>query len=596
MRAIPFPSIDGYIDSHRGSVIVQPRMGMSDLTAMRHGLAAVKHLPFPTLGTITLDSFTRTGQVDKAAEAVRTGQPLNGFPLLSYLPEQVRDLLGDLQTARFPIQVRHGTPLPLALFRALRPLGIGATEGGPISYCLPYGQVPLAHSLAEWAAGCELFAESTAPDCPPHLESFGGCMMGQLGPPSLLVAITVLEALFFEQHGLRSVSLSYAQGTSRAQDIGALLALRCLAKKYLRHRFHLVLYMYMGLFPRSPGGARRLIDGCATLARETGCERLIVKTAAEAQRIPTVAENLDALARASAAAQRPAALLPEAAAAHEAIIRTEATALIDCVLGLHSDLGTAIAAAFRRGLLDVPYCLHPDNRGAARTILDGDGVVHWADTGALPLPRRTALRSEPTLALGSASLLDALSFYRRGLDVTDPADAPLPEPDLGPIETAAPVRPAAGRRALLTTIPSDAHSWNLIFMTAFLREQGYQVVNLGVCVPVATTLAAGRREAPALVVVSTVNGHGYIEGIELAAAMRRDPLLAGTRLVLGGLIHSDPQLAEQHTARLRSAGFDQVYHGDAGLAAFRTLLTQELPPRPRERIADPAADTLPASA
>ena len=59
-----------------------------------------------------------------------------------------------------------------------------------------------------------------------HLETFGGCLLGQLCPPSLLVAISVLEALFFVQHGLRSVSLSYAQQTHPAQDIEALAALR----------------------------------------------------------------------------------------------------------------------------------------------------------------------------------------------------------------------------------------------------------------------------------------------------------------------------------------------------------------------------------
>ena len=86
-----------------------------------------------------------------------------------------------------------------------------------------------------------------------HLETFGGCLLGQLCPPSLLVATSVLEALFFVQHGLRSVSLSYAQQTHPVQDIEALAALDRLATELLPDVVdrHIVLYTYMGVFPRT---------------------------------------------------------------------------------------------------------------------------------------------------------------------------------------------------------------------------------------------------------------------------------------------------------------------------------------------------------
>ncbi|MDI1433379.1 cobalamin-dependent protein [Polyangium sorediatum] len=556
--------MDLLVASCRGTPIVQPRMGFSDIAVMRGGLLDVKSLPFPTMGTITLDSFTRTGHLGKAAEAVRKRQPLNGFPLLAYPAAVVRDMLAGIHGPGFPVQVRHGTPLPLPIFRALREIGIGATEGGPVSYCLPYGQVPLEKSLASWAASCELFAEMGDLDHPAHLESFGGCMMGQLGAPSLLVAISLLEALFFEQHGVRSVSLSYAQGTNLAQDAGAIAALRRLAGKHLRHRFHVVLYMYMGLFPRSFEGARHLIDSCAMLARRTGCERLIVKTASEAHRIPTIEENLLALRWASESARLEIEPATGPADEHEEITLEEASSIVDRVLDLHADVGVAIREAFRRGLLDVPYCLHPDNRGLARTMFAPDGVVRWADVGELPVraPKRGAASARGP---SSAGLIDALSFYRRTLD---PGEREVVEAPDSP-------EPVARGRAVLTTIPSDSHSWNLIFLELFLREHGYEVTNLGMCVPVEVTLEVCRREEPELVVVSTVNGHGYLEGAEIARAVRGEGVLAGVRLVLGGLIHSDPEIAEQQTARLCEAGFDHVYHGDAGVAAFREMLAGE---------------------
>ena len=85
-------------------------------------------------------------------------------------------------------------------------------------------------------------------------------MLGQLCPPGLLVAISVLEGLFFRQHGMRSVSLSYAQQTNPDQDEEAVAALRRLAAECCRDvDWHVVLYTYMGVFPRTP---RRCRAGC----------------------------------------------------------------------------------------------------------------------------------------------------------------------------------------------------------------------------------------------------------------------------------------------------------------------------------------------
>jgi methylaspartate mutase epsilon subunit len=69
-------------------------------------------------------------------------------------------------------------------------------------------------------------------------------------------------------------------------------------------------------------------------------------------------------------------------------VLAEATALIEAVLELSDDVGSALLQAFRRGLLDVPFCLHRDHRAATRSAVDSDGRLVWADPGALPPPRR----------------------------------------------------------------------------------------------------------------------------------------------------------------------------------------------------------------
>ncbi|WP_122615399.1 methylaspartate mutase [Streptomyces sp. Tu 4128] len=367
-----------------GRLVVQPRMGFGDPADMRAGLRAVRQADVCAAGTITLDSFTRVGDHASVRAAMAAGDDLNGYPIVDHPAEVTRNVLTGLHDESFPVQVRHGSAQPQDIIAAIGACGLHATEGGPLSYCLPYSRVPVAEAVRSWRESCRMLSALQESGPRPHLESFGGCMMGQLCPPSLLVAISVLEGMFFRRHGLESVSLSYAQQTHPEQDAEAMGALRLLAAELLPDvDWHVVLYTYMGVFPRTPGGATELLAEAARLAVRSGAERLIVKTVAEAHRIPTVEENVTALRVASTAAadERPAARpVPPGSG-----VLDEARALIDGVLNLHDDLDVALVRAVERGCLDVPYCLHPDNAGRTRARVDAGGRLRWSRTGSLPL-------------------------------------------------------------------------------------------------------------------------------------------------------------------------------------------------------------------
>ncbi|GAA3348516.1 methylaspartate mutase [Amorphoplanes nipponensis] len=399
-----------------GALVVQPRMGFSDPATMRAGLAATKAAAATTVGTITLDSYTRVGDDEAVARALRERTPLNGYPIVALPRSTSQAVLDGLRDATFPVQVRHGSATPDRIFAALIELGLDATEGGPVSYCLPYSRTPLREAVASWRRSCRLLAATAGRGAAPHLESFGGCMLGQLCPPGLLVAITLLEALFFVQHGLRSISLSYAQQQNPEQDRQALAALRRLAGELLPGvEWHIVLYAYMGVYPRTQGGAMRLLGAAAELAVGAGAARLIVKTAAEAHRIPTIADNVEALELAAGRAAR-AARRDDRGPGDEPDdeVYLEARALVEAVAGLDPDVGRALLTAFGRGLLDVPFCLHPDNAGRTRSYVDDRGWLRWSDTGAMPIP--AARPGRPTGRLTAAGLLAALSGVQRRYD------------------------------------------------------------------------------------------------------------------------------------------------------------------------------------
>ncbi len=409
-----------------GQLVVQPRMGMSNPRAMRAGLLATKRAAALTVGTITLDSYTRIGDDARAKAAVAAGVELNGYPITSYDVATTRGVLAGVAGPGFPVQIRHGSPCPERIFGALIDAGLDATEGGPVSYCLPYSRMPLSDSVRNWARSCELLAGLRQIGAEPHLETFGGCMLGQLCPPSLLIAMSVLECMFFRQHGLRSVSVSYAQQTSHEQDIEAIGALRRLSAEWLADvDWHIVIYAYMGVYPRSPAGANGLLSEAARLATKTGAARLIVKTIAEAYWIPSIADNVEALEMAAMAAAGPwraPALLagpglePTAAEGGDTGLYAEARRLIEAVVDLHPDLDQALLEAFRAGYLDVPYCLHPDNAGRARSYIDGNGRLQWSRIGSMPLHDLVRPSRSADAGLTAAGLLMSLSFVERKFD------------------------------------------------------------------------------------------------------------------------------------------------------------------------------------
>ncbi|MFL6075220.1 MAG: cobalamin B12-binding domain-containing protein [Mycobacteriales bacterium] len=122
--------------------------------------------------------------------------------------------------------------------------------------------------------------------------------------------------------------------------------------------------------------------------------------------------------------------------------------------------------------------------------------------------------------------------------------------------------------AVVTSMVSDSHTWNLVFLQLLLEELGCRVTNLGSCVPAELIVAECRRHRPDLVVVSSVNGHGYRDGMRTIAALRGQPELRDTPIVIGGKLGIGGPDRER-TGRLLRAGFDAVFDDGADLAQFR---------------------------
>ncbi|WP_254644045.1 cobalamin B12-binding domain-containing protein [Streptomyces sp. BV286] len=130
---------------------------------------------------------------------------------------------------------------------------------------------------------------------------------------------------------------------------------------------------------------------------------------------------------------------------------------------------------------------------------------------------------------------------------------------------------------LISSVASDSHTWNLVFLQLLIEELGHEVVNLGPCVPDELLVAECRDRRPGLVVISTVNGHGYQDGMRVIRELRACEELDGIPVVIGGKLGVAGSGQSQQAAELAWAGFDAVFPDDAEAVSSFAHYIQALP-------------------
>jgi methylaspartate mutase sigma subunit len=135
-------------------------------------------------------------------------------------------------------------------------------------------------------------------------------------------------------------------------------------------------------------------------------------------------------------------------------------------------------------------------------------------------------------------------------------------------------QPAKSKRAIVATVPSDSHMWNLVYIELLLRERGWEVNNLGACPPVELVVEACLAEKPDMLVVSSVNGHGHIGGRKLIGQIRSQSELDYLPVVIGGKLGTLGANNSVFVEPLISAGFSAVFMEAEGLEAFGRFIEE----------------------
>ena len=416
--------VDVLRDARRaGRVALQPRCGVGDHAAMIELLTTLETQARPDILSVTIDSYTRLRQFDRARAALSNEpEQLNGYPLVAHGWRRGRELEAAVSV---PLEVRHGAPDPVALFEVSVASGITSFEGGGITYNLPYAKdVPLHRSLSAWRVVDEACGELARQGVLVDRELFG-TLTAVLMPPSVCLALVVLEAILAAKAGVRCISFAYPQGGNTVQDVAALRSIERLAARYLPPAVEVfsVLHEFMGVFPRDRPRADELIFYGALIARLGRADKLITKSNQEASGVPDAAANVAGLLTARMAQSD----LLEFVACEEAAvleemhwIEQEVAELVEPLLEA-TDLQRAIVEAFADGRLDAPFSASRAARSDVIPKRDDSGAIRYLEHGALPFSEQTIARNRALLDVEAdpGALIDGLLRDIRYFDAVE---------------------------------------------------------------------------------------------------------------------------------------------------------------------------------
>ncbi len=382
-----------------GRCLTQPRGGFGTLELQLELMRTLDEDGMADIVPTTTDSYTRNEQWERAAlgvaESENAGRSmLNGFPMVNYGPRQARRLI---EAIGKPAIVLSGTAMPRLTCEVGFAAGFSGYLGSGIAYTTSYTKdLSIEAGIRNYQYLDRLAALYAERGVELHRRQ-PGFLTGTNVPPSIAIAVAVLDALLAAGQGVRNYGLELGQTLHLVQDAAAIRMCRVLAQEYLSRAGFDDLFTpvtslhWMGAWPEDEAQAQALVAYGGTLAAIGGAVSVTTKSTHEAIGIPTPAANAEALrtTRMAVYLARHVRLddLPEFRAECELIGR-EVRAIVDRVLEM-GDGDAAIGAvnAFEAGVLDIPWSPNRFVKSRVMPARDSDGCLRIFDAADLPLPK-----------------------------------------------------------------------------------------------------------------------------------------------------------------------------------------------------------------
>jgi methylaspartate mutase epsilon subunit len=375
--------------------LLQPRTGVANLHEQIEKLKELQKINID-VASVQLDASTRVKNYQKAKEGVEISNAkktsfLNGFPVPIYGQKGIIDIVESL---KIPFQIRGGAPDHRLTYEIAISGGSSAVEGGFLCYLFPYDkETSPSESLRNWQYVDRLAGLYYERDNIIINREWFGVLTANLIPPSLAIAVNIIQTILSAKQGVKSISIGYAEQGNRSQDIAAMQANKELNNKYLRYfgindvTISTVFHQYMAAFPSDFEKSEMLIFNSAVSAQLSKADRMMMKSPVEAHKIPSTKENQLGVK----ISKRGFLLAKDMDIDHKIVnlekkmIHKEVDSIISEVLKLgDGDLAKGAIKAFAKGTIDIPFSPSKYNRGEVVCIRDINGAVRYAQFGNLP--------------------------------------------------------------------------------------------------------------------------------------------------------------------------------------------------------------------
>ena len=379
--------------------LTQPRGGFGTFALQKELMQALDRDGHADIVPTTTDSYTRNEHWILAQKGIEETEKmgrsmLNGYPLVSYGLEPARALIDAIEK---PGILLTGTTMPKLTGEIGYAAGYTGYLGSGIAYTVSYiKELPVAEGIRNYQYLDRLVAMYQEAGVELHRRQ-PGFLTGTNIPPSIAIAVAVLDCLLAAAQGVKNYGLEMGQTLHLVQDAAATAVCREMCQEYLARKGYgdvftpVTLLHWMGAWPHDEAQSAALISYGGTLAAIAGAVSVTTKSTHEAFGIPTPQANADGLRMTRTAIYLARHIRIDGLAEYEqekALIRREVHAIVDRVLEMgDGDAAVGTVRALEAGVLDIPWS---PNRGVQSRVLparDADGCLRIVDPGRMPFPK-----------------------------------------------------------------------------------------------------------------------------------------------------------------------------------------------------------------
>lgn len=382
-----------------GRCLTQPRGGFGTFELQKELMELLDRDGMADIVPMTTDSYTRNEQFARAqegiAESERLGRSmLNGYPIVNYGVDTTRRLVEAIDK---PAIMLTGTSMPKLTGEIGFSAGFGGYLGSGIAYTVSYTkELSVEQGIRNYQYLDRLVADYAARGIELHRRQ-PSFLTGTNIPPSIAIAVCILDMLLALAQGVRNYGLELGQTLHLVQDAAALSTCRELCQEYAKKAGHddaftpVTSLHWMGAWPHDEAQAAALVTYGGTLAAIGGAVSVTTKSVHEAFGIPTPQANCEGLRMTRMAIYLARKIRLDGHPDYERekdLIRREVRPIVDRVLEMgEGDSAIGTIRALEAGVLDIPWSPNRFVRSRVMPARDADGALRILEPAAMPFPK-----------------------------------------------------------------------------------------------------------------------------------------------------------------------------------------------------------------